>query len=66
MTIEEISVICGCILICVFLIAKSKCSTLDCWGVHIVRDVGLEEKAHEFDVEHGVREIPKITDVISL
>jgi hypothetical protein len=33
---------------------KSKCKTIDCFGLHIVRDIDAEEKIDEIDLQvHG-------------
>jgi hypothetical protein len=33
---------------------KSKCKTIDCFGLHIVRDTDAEEKIDEIDLQlHG-------------
>ena len=34
------------------LIAKSKCSEVNCYGCFIKRDVALEEKENEFQILH--------------
>lgn len=60
----EILIICGCIVIVIYIIAKSKCSSSKCCGVEVIRDVVLEEKQHEFDVIHNVGELPKIRDIL--
>lgn len=37
---------------------KSKCKTIDCFGLHIVRDIDAEEKIDEIDLQlHGDDEI---------
>jgi hypothetical protein len=36
---------------------KSKCKTIDCFGLHIVRDVENEEKLDEMEIQyHGEEE----------
>lgn len=36
---------------------KSKCKTIDCFGLHIVRDTEAEEKIDEIDLQlHGDEE----------
>ena len=57
--IEIVVIIVAGIIIITYLIARSKCVRFKSWCCEIDRDVELEEKAHEFDVKHGVSEIPK-------
>ena len=63
--IIEIVIICSAIILIVYIIAKSKCSTVDCCGMHVTRDINMEEKTHEYDVEHGVKELPNILELIN-
>ena len=64
MIIEVTVICCSAVVLITYIIAKSKCSEVDWFGLHIKRDVQLEEKSHEFDVTHGVKELPKISDIM--
>jgi hypothetical protein len=33
---------------------KSKCKRVDCWGVHIIRDVEIEEELDEQTINKGL------------
>lgn len=61
----QLLVICGTVVVVAYLIFKSKCSEIDCWGAHVVRAVEVEAREHEFDVEHGVPEIPNIKSIVT-
>ena len=54
----DLLIISGIIITCVYVIARSKCSSIDFCGVHIIRDVELEERAHEYDIEHNIPDAP--------
>jgi hypothetical protein len=42
---------------------RSKCKTIDCWGLHIVRDVENEEKLDEMEIQyHGTENVEEIKD----
>ncbi len=49
-----LSTIVGCILKLSSSIYKSKCSRFEVCCIKIIRDTALEEKEHEYDVEHNV------------
>ena len=40
-------IICSCVVLCLYIIAKSKCSSLDCCGLHVIRDVQAEVEVEE-------------------
>jgi hypothetical protein len=46
----------GCILKFSSMFYKSKCKEVTCCCIKIVRDTELEEKEHEYDVEHNVND----------
>lgn len=49
-----VTAVIGCILKCGSMAYKSKCSQVEACCIKIVRDTTLEEKEHEYDVEHNV------------
>jgi hypothetical protein len=46
----------GCILSLANTLYKSKCKKISCCGLHVDRDVELEEKELEFNALHGKSE----------
>ena len=40
------------------MLFKSKCSEVNCCGIHIKRDVAMEEAEHEFDALHKTPSSP--------
>jgi len=44
----------GLLLKILSMIFKSKCSEFSCWGMVVKRDVVIEERMHEYDIEHHV------------
>ena len=57
-------IICSCVVLCLYIIAKIKCSSLDCCGLHVIRDVQAEVEVEEFRIDHHVKELPTITDIL--
>jgi hypothetical protein len=49
-----LSTIVGCILKLSSSIYKSKCSQMEVCCIKIIRDTAIEEREHEYDVEHNV------------
>jgi hypothetical protein len=49
-----ITAVIGGILKCSSMAYKSKCSHVEICCIKIVRDTALEEKEHEYDIEHNV------------
>ena len=49
-----ITSILACILKLSSSIYKSKCSHIKCCGFDVERNVQLEEREHEYDIEHNV------------
>ena len=49
-----ITAVIGFILKCSSMAYKSKCSQVEVCCIKIVRDTTLEEKEHEYDVEHNI------------
>jgi hypothetical protein len=50
-----VAVISALLLACGALCYKSKCKQLEICCIKIIRDVETEEREHEFDVSHGIR-----------
>lgn len=46
----------GFILKCASMAYKSKCKEVTCCCIKIIRDTELEEKEHEYDIEHNVND----------
>ena len=44
----------GFILKCSSMAYKSKCSQVEVCCIKIIRDTAIEEKEHEYDIEHNV------------
>lgn len=57
-------IICICVVVVIVIISRSKCKKIKCCGIEIDRDVSLEERQHEFDVNNGVSEIPNLKNII--
>ena len=45
----------GCFLKFNSMFYKSKCKEVTCCCIKIIRDTEIEEKEHEYDVEHNVK-----------
>jgi len=54
----------GLILKIISMSFKSKCSECSFLGIHIKRNVDVEEKEHEFDVIHNVKTSDKQSETI--
>jgi hypothetical protein len=54
----------GLILKIISMSFKSKCSECSFCGISIKRNVDVEEKEHEFDVLHNVKNSDKQTETI--
>ena len=48
----------GLLLKLASMLFKSKCSDVNCCGMHIKRDVAMEEAEHEFDTLHRTPSTP--------
>ncbi len=64
MLIEVVAITIGGLVLIVYIIARSKCIRFKGFCIEVERDVALEEKEHEFNVKHNVREIPKISELL--
>ena len=54
----------GLILKLVSMCFKSKCSEFSFCGISIKRNIELEEKEHEFDIIHNVKNSEKGSDLV--
>lgn len=50
-----VAVISALLLACGALCYKSKCKQLEICCIKIIRDTETEEREHEFDISHGIR-----------
>jgi hypothetical protein len=55
-----ITIVSGLILAILAMCYKSKCTEIECGCIKIKRDVSIEEKEHEFDVEHTKNQIEQL------
>jgi hypothetical protein len=55
-----ITIVSGLILAILAMCYKSKCTEIECGCIKIKRDVTIEEKEHEFDVEHTKNPIEQL------
>ena len=54
----------GLILKIVSMCFKSKCSEFSFCGISIKRNIEFEEKEHEFDIIHNVKNSEKASDTV--